>query len=83
MKKSLFVFGGAALLGIAAYFILGLVAYWYGPRYIHSDEDISTIYLAFLGIVGASVVVGGIGGSALHRNLTSRSRGRADKRRAP
>jgi hypothetical protein len=77
MKRLLFVLGGAAGLGIVAYFFLGLVAQWYGQRYIHSDEDISTIYLMFLGVLVLSIAVGGIGGGILHRNLTRRSSGRS------
>ena len=73
MKKLFFVLGGASLLGVAAYFLLGIVAAWYGQRYIHSDEDISTIYVVFLGIMGVSVVIGGIGGGILYRNLSRRS----------
>jgi hypothetical protein len=77
MKRLFFVLGGAALFGVTTYFLLGLVADWYGQRYIHSDEDISTIYLIFLGILGVSIVIGGIGGGLLYRNLTRRSSGRS------
>ena len=77
MKKIFFVLVGALALGLVAYFVLGFVAGWYAPRYIKNDEDISTAYLAFLCIVGVAVVVGGICGSVLHKNLTQRSSGRA------
>lgn len=77
MKRLFFVLGGAAGFGIVAYFLLGLFAEWYGQRYIHSDNDINTIYLIFLGVLGISIVVGGIGGGILHRNLTRRSSGRS------
>ncbi|MBK6973811.1 MAG: hypothetical protein IPH26_12990 [Sterolibacteriaceae bacterium] len=83
MKKLLFMLGGATVFGVVAYLVLGLVAGWYGPRYIHSDEDISTIYLLFLGTVGISVAIGGIVGGSVPGIVTSRSRGRANERQAP
>ncbi len=83
MKQVLFVLGGAAVVGLAVYLLLGQFANWYGPRYIQSDEDISTVFLIFLGVVAISTIAGGVGGRVLYRNLTLRSRGRADKRRAP
>lgn len=83
MKQLFFILGGAAIVGLTAYLLLGQFANWYGPRYIQSDEDISNVFLVFLGVVAISVIAGGIGGRMLFRNLTLRSRGRADKRRAP
>jgi hypothetical protein len=83
MKQVLFILGGAAVVGLTAYLLLGQFANWYGPRYIQSDEDISTVFLIFLGVVAISAIAGGIGCRVLYRNLIFRAQGRADKRRAP
>ena len=73
MKQAIYIIGGAIACGFLAYLLLGEVATWYGPRYIQSDEDISAIYLIFLGVVVGAVIIGGIGGRVLFRNLKSRS----------
>jgi hypothetical protein len=70
MKRLLFILIGSALLGFGAYFMLGFVADWYGQAYIKSDEDISNIYFVFLGVLGFSIVIGGLVGNLLHKKLT-------------
>lgn len=75
MKQAFYIIGGAIACGLLAYLLLGEVAKWYGPRYIQSDEDISTIYLVFLGVFAVAVIIGGICGRILFRNLIFRSSG--------
>lgn len=58
---------GAATLGVAVYYTLDVFGNWYGPRYIRSDEDISQIYIWFLGIWFSSMIVGGLTGDWLYR----------------
>ena len=77
MKQIIFILGGALVVGFAAYLLLGQFANWYGSRYIQNDEDISTVFLIFLGVLAISTIAGGIGGRVLYR------KGRADKQRAP
>jgi MFS family permease len=81
MKQALYIIGGAIIGGFLAYLLLGEVANWYGPRYIKSDEDINKVYLLFLGIVAAFIVVGGACGRLLFQNLTFRSNRRPNDRR--
>ena len=58
-------------------FILMNLVLHFGKGFIQSDEDISAVFLIFLGVVAISAIAGGIGGRALHRNLTLRSKRRA------
>ncbi len=70
MKRLLFILIGSSLLGLGTYFMLGSVADWYGQVHIQSDEDISNIFFVFLGVLGLSIVIGGLAGNFLHIKLT-------------
>ncbi len=73
MRRLLLVLTGSFLLGLITYFLLGFVADWYGQEHIQSDEDISNIYLVFLGVLGMSIIIGALIGDFLHKSLTKRS----------
>jgi hypothetical protein len=44
---------------MSVYFFLELLADWYEYAHIQSDEDISNLFLVFLGVLGVSIVMGG------------------------
>jgi hypothetical protein len=77
MRRLLLVLAGSLLFCLITYFLLGFVANWYGQEHIQSDEDISNIYLVFLGVLGMSIVIGALAGDFIHKSLTKRSSGRA------
>jgi len=76
MRRLLLVLAGSLLLGLITYFLLGFVADWYGQKHIQSDEDISNIYLIFLGVLFMSIIIGAIVGNFIHKSLTKRYSGR-------
>lgn len=48
VRTALATLVGAALFWTVAHYALDAFAYWYGPRYIRSDEDINDAFLAML-----------------------------------
>lgn len=77
MKRLLFIFGGAILIGVAVYFLIGIFAAWYGPRFVKSDDDIGIAYMYFLLVLLIGAISGGVAGNVLFRNLIRRSSRRA------
>ena len=84
MKRLAFVIGGALIFAVLGFLLGSVATNWYSDHLAKSDNDISKVVGYFLLVWPLFAILGGyIGNLLFHRNLTLRSRGRADKRRAP
>ena len=62
---------GAAIAGFAAYWVLEAFGYWYGPRYIKSEEDIGNIYMVFLSLLMLAILGGAVLGFRVYRKWSA------------
>lgn len=45
---------------------------WYGPKYIHSDEDIGEIFMVLLVVLIAVTIIGGLLGNWLFKRFAAK-----------
>ena len=85
MKKALYIFvGSLVFLGIGV-LTTTISSNWVAERFIRSDDDMNTFgKIFFLAVYPSLIIFGGWAGNHMFKqNLTRRSKGRADKQRAP
>lgn len=76
VKRALFIVGGTIVFGVATYFLIGIFAKWYGPRYIQSDDDITTVYFySLIFLIVVSIAGGFIGNKIYSRRKANRENG--------
>ena len=84
MKKALYIFvGSLVFLGIGV-LTTAISSNWVAERFIRSDDDMNTIgKIIFLGVYPSLIILGGWVGDHMFKYQTRRTKGCANKQRAP